>query len=848
MPALEVNKPMKRWILTFTVIVTYLMGVACIEDIPEVECGWVLPAPSTQTVPSRSGFNLRAQVIGNFTAEEIPAVRFFSDVEAEGSNYPDGMLLESGIAIDESTGCLNGCLAGARLETAITPGAHQITARALTPRGNTACEATISVTANSPPVVNSVTLSPIAPATGDDVNFVAEVTDANGDTFQISNSWSSKATEDPLLGAFLTSLHTAAGELWRLSVSADDGTDRGDELVTEFTIANTVPQAPVVSIQPSPGRINSELSCTHSELTDLDPDDQTLAATWSWQKDGVDAGIAESRVEATETAAGDVWTCRAVVSDGTDNSEPGEASTTILAHLAYDPSVSAASMPLIAGNQTGQSLGESGQIGSAGDINGDGFTDFVLTANTGLCQNVFPFECNGQGHAYLFTGADNATTPALSAHSTDFQPAPGFRVQAPAAVGDLNGDGVDDLVLSYRSATWNQASGTSGLYLLFGSTEGFAAVVDLESEAVKITATAESSGTLLGQTPCPVGDLDGDGFDDLAVSAPGHDGSRGTLFVIYGHPGAWLSGLSPGSLQPSFQIRGGPQNLAPGEFGDGLGEACAGPIDLNADGRADLVVSAPRGGAQGNGWVLAFFGDGTRWSAEVTSAMADIIISGETIDSSEDTYLTTNFGRGLAALGDHDGDGIDDLAIAGQGPVRFEEVTVIGDDDDSAGDDDDSASAPAQVVELDAGTVWIASGGDASLTGNVSSSALPYRIEGDGNIGFCGLPYAADLDGDGLGDLVCSDSRGDEIVALTPPGSPGVRVFAGTTATVPATRSYTDADLVFLASGTENRFGASIARLNDFDGDLYAELLLGSPGLDSPLADAGGVYFIDLNP
>jgi hypothetical protein len=53
---------------------------------------------------------------------------------------------------------------------------------------------------------------------------------------------------------------------------------------------------------------------------------------------------------------------------------------------------------------------------------------------------------------------------------------------------------------------------------------------------------------------------------------------------------------------------------------------------------------------------------------------------------------------------------------------------------------------------------------------------------------------------------------------------------------------------VFLAAGNENRFGASVARIKDFDGDLYEELLIGSPGLDSPLANAGGVYFVDLNP
>ncbi len=849
MRALEVDESMKSSIHTLAIVLTSFLMSACVEDIPDVECGWVLPEPATQRVPSRSGFNLRIQVIGTYTADQIPAVRFFSDVEAANSSYPDGMLLESGIAVDEAVGCATGCLAGGRLETAITPGQHQITARALTPRGNTACETTITVTANSPPMVSAITLVPGSPGTADNIDFTAEVSDADGDTYQVSNTWTGPESKEPLLGSTLTPLHTTVGEVWRLSVSADDGTDRGDPLEQEFTIANTAPETPTVTIHPSPARLDSTLSCAVTDLGALDPDDQPLETHWSWQVDSVDAGITAPEVDGSETAAGEVWSCTAVISDGIDESGPGGANTAILPQLSATSPIEATSLPLIAGVSPNQSLGDSGQTGSPGDINGDGFTDFVLTTNADICQTVAPFDCNGQAHAYLFTGSNGGAPTAMTQHVTDFQPPPGIRIHAPARIGDLNGDGIDDLTLAYRTAnalttateeidTWNPGSGTSGIYLVFGDAAGYDPVVDLEVDAVKITATAESWGTLLSPSPCPVGDLDGDGFDDLAVTAPGHDNSRGSLFVIYGHPGSWLSGLSPGSLQPSFRVRGGPQNLQAGELGDGLGLACSGRIDLNADGHHDLVVGAPRGGAEGNGWVLVFFGDGSRWDQEVTSAMADIIISGETIQASDPTALTTNFGRALAALGDYDGDGVDDLAISGLGPVLPGEL--------NAGDDDDSASA--EPSEQDGGTVWIASGGASSLVGSVTSSSLPYRIEGDGDMGFCGLPCGIDIDGDGLGDLVCADTRADRIVELSPAGVPAVRLFTGTLGTIDATRSYTSANLVLRAAGTDHRFGASVARVGDFDGDLYEELLIGSPGLDAPLADGGGVYIVDLNP
>ena len=85
----------------------------CSEDVPDVECGWVLPEPATERVPSRSGFNLRVQVRGIYTAEELPAVRFFSDREGDNPDYPNGLLLETGIAWAPSKQVLDNDIHGA---------------------------------------------------------------------------------------------------------------------------------------------------------------------------------------------------------------------------------------------------------------------------------------------------------------------------------------------------------------------------------------------------------------------------------------------------------------------------------------------------------------------------------------------------------------------------------------------------------------------------------------------------------------------------------------------------------------------------------------------------------------
>jgi glycosylphosphatidylinositol phospholipase D len=786
---------------------------ACPEQVPEVSCAFELPAPGTERVPSRAGFNLRATFTGTYSAEELPLVRFVSDEEAENPEYPEGVLLESGIAVADG-GCAGagGCAAGARLETPLLPGEHTIRALALTPRETVACEASITVGVNAPPVISSVTFSPEAPGTLDDIGFQASASDADGDSVSLINTWIAPDGSE-LAGDVLTALQTSAGEQWTLRVSGRDDWDTGDALDAAVTIVNTAPTAPTVVIEPQPGRLDAPLRCAVAALDPLDPDDeQALSVSWTWTRDGNDAGIDADTVPGGTAAAGETWECSAVVSDGVASSPAGTASTSYLASVQVPDSVNLSGEVRIVGYRNFQEIGDAEGVVSVGDMDGDAAPDFVLLDNDLLLS--------GGGGELAFLSSSAALPSSLFGAAPLFVAPEGVILRGVAGLGDVNGDGLDDMVVSYRQAVGGTARGA---YLVFGAAGRFDEDDEFEldpcfddddpscEDGDDTVTRIEGLDEDIGETPCPAGDLDGDGFDELVLAAPQVADGRGYVYVVYGHPGAWAEGQTPDFLLPGFAIEG----TAGGQF---VGAACAGPLDYDGDGFDDLVLGAPGAGATGLGRVLVFRGSATRSGGALNSAFADVLI-----DAAGGT--AGGFGSSLAPLGDHDGDGLDDFAVFGEG----------------------SGAATGE------GAVWIAAGGPGLLAGALSSDDLPARIDGGESLGFCRSMAGVDLDGDGLGDLACGDTNPPQAAELG--AGVGARLFLGGPA-LPAERSFADADLLLVpespgsASGEGepgDRPGASLARLPDRDGDLYEELLIGAPGLDpGGPEDAGAVYLVDL--
>ena len=775
----------------------------CPDDVPDVECSWELPAGDLDRVASAAGFTVRMNVTGVFEASELPVVQFFSDIEEAGSTYEGGMIFESGIGID-GVDCATGCPAGGRIDVPLTPGVHLISARAFTPRGTVACEVGKELDLNHPPTLSEVILEPASPAVQDDVTYTWVGSDTEGDEISVSNVWQGPDGQE-LVGDTLTSIQTSTGEQWTLSVYPRDSFDDGPAFTTDLLIGNTPPSDPDVTISPDPARSEAHLRCATSDLTNLDPDlGQTLSVLWSWTVDGADAGVSSDTVEPGLISAGQEWTCTAVVSDGQDTSPGASATTTVIPALPSPTELNLEDEGGVEGLSGAQYIGAVGSAGSPGDINGDGLADFIVSANDEVCD-IF---CEGQSHAHLFLGNTSDAPTSLSDADADLMIPSGFRVLAPWPVGDINGDGIDELLLPFEDGS-GASTGPygSGFYLVHGSESGWSGTVDIPSLGSRIL---NPSGEKVGAIPCPIGDIDGDGYVDLAIASPLAELASGRLYVVFGHPGAWPNDIAISDLTPSFQIvgAGSAQTMA---------TACAGPIDVDGNGYPDLVVSAAGAAAQQQGRVLVYLMDETRLTGSHVSATADHIIDG-------DPNGLGGFGLSLANLGDFDGDGRGDFAVFSSGPVNT------------------NPNPPHQ--NWDGGTAYIVSTGHSSFVGNLTHTDIPYRIEGGSDLGFCGHMTGVDLNGDGLGDLVCGDIRPGAASYIGE--TPAVRVFLGTGDPIPSLATHSDADILLLADSEDDFAGLLVAGLEDRNGDGYSEVLVGAPGWAGALPDMGIVYLVDL--
>jgi hypothetical protein len=252
--------------------------------------------------------------------------------------------------------------------------------------------------------------------------------------------------------------------------------------------------------------------------------------------------------------------------------------------------------------------GFKGRVGisvSGGDINGDGFADIIVGAYGKGSIAGPPDEygdyafTRGNGAAYVIFGHSggfsanvdvNALTGATGLSITGSSSGSMFG-RSVAGVGDINGDGVEDFAVG----AWLGGA----TYVVFGAKNGGLPANLSANDLNGTNGFVIHGGPLFGSVSPHVGDLNGDGIDDLVIG--GYFGGarhEGQVYVIYGHKGPTAASLDIADLNGTngYALTGTYGNSHLGRFG-------AGSADVNHDGAPDLIFGADNG-APGQAWVI----------------------------------------------------------------------------------------------------------------------------------------------------------------------------------------------------------------------------------------------------
>jgi PKD repeat protein len=369
------------------------------------------------------------------------------------------------------------------------------------------------------------------------------------------------------------------------------------------------------------------------------------------------------------------------------------------------------------------------------------------------------------------------TSPAWTADSPDVSD---IDFGESLAVGDVNGDGWPDILVGALGADPNNR-GSVWLYL--GTSSGPAATPSWSSQG-------EAQDFAFFGAEVALGDVDGDGDDDAAISAYGFDTPTSGAGKVY----VYLGGAGGLATAPAWTSSGDNQTTA--AFGGSLALG-----DVNGDTYADLLVGAHQyneGATADVGKAYLYLG-----SAAGLSATAAWTATG-------DLQASAGFGSSVAIAGDVNGDGRNDAAV--------------------------SASSYTEGAATDCGKAYVFHGTSGGLTAAAAWTALG---DAQPQSTFGGvISGVGDVSQDGFDDLAVIAPNFDD-GAATNVGK--VYLYRGSASGLSISPAWT----TLLDRLTASMAGATLSGAGDVTGDGIGDFAVGAPGFDSTVTNAGKVYVFE---